>query len=134
MKLFLANILLCFLFEYVATDVIVYSRSSGQIMEEFRDIPARFGPEFPPNGVRYFHVQGKPSNGCSKMDEPPLNPDNNTIIVRWAVVIARYNCSFEDKIRNAQEANFDAVIVHNVGSNELGTYTLKLLLINKAFG
>lgn len=120
MKLFLVNILLCFIFEYVASDVIVYSRNSGQIMEEFRDMPARFGPSFPPNGVRYFHVPGNPSNGCTKMMEPPSTPENHTIIVRWVAIIARYNCSFEEKIRHAQEANFDAVIVHNVGSNELG--------------
>lgn len=36
------------------------------------------------------------------------------------------NCSFEQKVRNAQAAGYNAVIVHNVGSEELGN--LKNLL------
>lgn len=39
--------------------------------------------------------------------------------LQWCVVVARFNCSFEAKIRNAQAAGYDAVIVHNVGSNEV---------------
>jgi hypothetical protein len=39
---------------------------------------------------------------------------------QWIALVRRYECNFEDKIRNAQRANFDAVIVHNVNSSDLG--------------
>lgn len=35
------------------------------------------------------------------------------------ILNSRYNCSFEDKVRNAQKAGFDAVIVFNKKSDEL---------------
>lgn len=34
------------------------------------------------------------------------------------------NCSFEQKVRNAQAAGYAAVIVHNVGSEDLGNFEL----------
>lgn len=60
----------------------------------------------------------EPLQACSDIKTPPNDTryeGNN-----WIVLIARFNCSFEDKIRNAQKAGYDAAIVHNVGSNELG--------------
>ena len=46
----------------------------------------------------------------------PPECDRINVLINFS----RYNCSFEDKIRNAQKAGFAAVIVHNVGSNDLG--------------
>ena len=37
----------------------------------------------------------------------------------WIGIVKRYNCTFVDKVLNAQRAGYDAVIVHNVGSNML---------------
>lgn len=62
-------------------------------------------------------VYANPSNACQKIQGPPNNTDYNG---NWIVLIRRYNCSFEIKVRMAQEAGYDAVIVHNVNSNELG--------------
>lgn len=54
---------------------------------------------------------------CGPILPPPTipNPPSN-----WAVLIKRYNCSFEDKVLNAQNAFYDVAIVHNVDSNALG--------------
>lgn len=74
--------------------------------------------------MRLWAVEGKPIYGCKEMVSPPIV--NTTLIQpRWAVLIARYNCSFEDKIRNAQNAGWDAVIVFNVGSNDLESMSAK---------
>lgn len=123
---FIATIILYTCLQYVTSDVIVYSRLTGQIMDEYRDMPARFGPQLPQTGIRYAHIKGNPANGCSDMDRPPFSAENITSPIKWAVVIARLGCSFEDKIRNAQKADFDAVIVHNVGSNDLGKFSSSL--------
>lgn len=103
---------LCLL-QIVAADILVYQQD--QLLEEFRDFPATFGSEIPESGLKVRAVRANPTDGCSELDPPP----ENVTLSRFAVIIARYNCSFEDKVRNAQKAGYAAVIVHNVGSNDL---------------
>lgn len=101
------------LLQIVAADILVYQQE--QLLEEFRDFPATFGSEIPESGLKVRAVRANPTDGCSELDPPP----ENVTLSRFAVIIARYNCSFEDKVRNAQKAGYAAVIVHNVGSNDL---------------
>lgn len=62
-------------------------------------------------------VYSNPATACQGIQGPPndTNYDGN-----WIVLIKRYNCSFEIKVRMAQKAGYDAAIIHNVESNELG--------------
>jgi E3 ubiquitin-protein ligase RNF13 len=62
-------------------------------------------------------VMANPEQACSKIQQPPDYPN---YFGNWVVLIKRYGCSFEDKIRAAQDANYSAAIVHNVNSSELG--------------
>lgn len=101
------------LLKCVVADILVYQQD--QLLEEFRDFPATFGSEIPESGLKVRAVRANPTDGCSELDPPP----ENVTLTRFAVIVARYNCSFEDKIRNAQKAGYAAVIVHNVGSNDL---------------
>uniref|UniRef100_A0A1Q3FG67 RING-type E3 ubiquitin transferase n=1 Tax=Culex tarsalis TaxID=7177 RepID=A0A1Q3FG67_CULTA len=101
------------LFKCVVADILVYQQD--QLLEEFRDFPATFGSEIPESGLKVRAVRANPTDGCTDLDPPP----ENVTLSRFAVIIARYNCSFEDKVRNAQKAGYAAVIVHNVGSNDL---------------
>lgn len=101
-------------------DILVYQQD--QLLEEFRDFPATFGSDIPESGIKVRAVRASPIDGCSEMDGPPDNVTSMGtpgVPARFAVIIARYNCSFEDKVRNAQKAGYVAVIVHNVGSNDL---------------
>lgn len=88
-----------------------------KIIEEFPDAPARFGEEIPASGLRVLAIKGVPENGCGTLAPPPTNYTIRHL--EWCVVVARYNCSFETKVRYAQAAGYSAVIVHNVGSNEV---------------
>lgn len=83
--------------------------------DRFKDMASVFGPPLPFN-LRGLAVYADPPDACDSLTKPPNveNPD------RWIVVIGRYNCSFEHKIRMAQNASYDAVIIHNVNSSELG--------------
>uniref|UniRef100_A0A1Q3FGE5 RING-type E3 ubiquitin transferase n=1 Tax=Culex tarsalis TaxID=7177 RepID=A0A1Q3FGE5_CULTA len=101
------------LLKCVVADILVYQQD--QLLEEFRDFPATFGSEIPESGLKVRAVRANPTDGCTDLDPPP----ENVTLSRFAVIIARYNCSFEDKVRNAQKAGYAAVIVHNVGSNDL---------------
>jgi hypothetical protein len=59
-----------------------------------------------------------PEQACSPI-KPPSDKYPN-YLGNWIVLIRRYGCSFEEKIRAAQSANYSAAIVHNVNSSELG--------------
>ncbi|XP_008544822.1 E3 ubiquitin-protein ligase RNF13 [Microplitis demolitor] len=121
------RVLLCLTLSTMAAniygDILVFSDTSQhQIEEEFRDIPARFGPLIPVEGIRGKVVYAQPPTGC-RLISPPPNDANYTGL--WIALIARYNCSFEIKVRMAQKAGYDAVIVHNVNSNELEPMSAK---------
>ncbi|KAG7199477.1 hypothetical protein KM043_014099 [Ampulex compressa] len=79
-------------------------------------MPARFGGIIPSEGIKGMVVYADPPTACHKIHGPPndTNYEGN-----WVALIARYNCSFEIKVRMAQQAGYDAAIIHNVNSNEL---------------
>lgn len=101
-------------------DVLVYTTPSNQLIEEFQSLAAHFGPSFPQNGLRVFAVPGNPPDGCSTMDEAPkANFSIRGVTPRFAAVIVRGDCTFAEKVRHAQNASFDAVIVYNKDSDAL---------------
>ncbi|XP_049887827.1 E3 ubiquitin-protein ligase RNF13 isoform X2 [Pectinophora gossypiella] len=103
--------------------IIVYTQDLPHtIAEEFRDMPASFGPDLPMDGLRGFLVAGQPQDGCAPLVKPPTT-ENFT--GKWIVLVARYNCSFEVKVRNAQAAGYDCAIVRNVNSSDLETMSAK---------
>ncbi|XP_045760731.1 E3 ubiquitin-protein ligase RNF13 isoform X1 [Maniola jurtina] len=108
----------------VRCNVMVYTEDlPHSIAEEFLDMPASFGAELPADGLRGFLVPGEPPDGCGPLNKPPPATDNFT--GKWLVLVARFNCSFEVKVRNAQAAGYDCAIVHNVNSSELETMSAK---------
>ena len=104
-------------FALVEADVVVITQKSNYTVDIFSDLPASFGRILPSNGLRGYVVGANPKNACAPI-EPPPKLDNYT--GNWFVVIKRYDCNFVDKVRQAQIANYDASIIHNVGSNSIG--------------
>ncbi|XP_014212656.1 E3 ubiquitin-protein ligase RNF13-like isoform X2 [Copidosoma floridanum] len=76
-----------------------------------------------PRGYSGLIVYAEPSTACQVIKGPPNNPDYDGY--DWIVLIARLNCSFEQKIRNAQKAGYTSAIVHNVNSNDLEPMSAK---------
>ncbi|GFG34194.1 hypothetical protein Cfor_08171 [Coptotermes formosanus] len=108
----------------VRADVLVYSFDYHEEPEmEFRDVPAEFGDALPVEGLKGLVVMANPEDACSSIDQPPNNYTNN--LGSWIVLIRRYGCSFEQKVRAAQQANYSAAIVHNVNSSELEPMSAK---------
>lgn len=58
-----------------------------QLIEEFRDMPAKFGRQLPPNGFKVYGIAGEPANGCTKLQPPPVTPETQDY--KWVVIIAR---------------------------------------------
>ncbi|XP_076246979.1 E3 ubiquitin-protein ligase RNF13 isoform X2 [Calliopsis andreniformis] len=104
-------------------DILVFSAAARhQIEEEFRDMPARFGGLIPSEGIKGMVVYADPPTACHEIQGPPNITNYNG---NWIALIARYNCSFEIKVRMAQKAGYDAAIIHNVNSNDLESMSAK---------
>ncbi|XP_058988294.1 E3 ubiquitin-protein ligase Godzilla-like [Musca domestica] len=106
----------------VDAHILVYRRITNQLIEEYNDMPAQFGPSLTSSGIKVFAVPAVPSDACDKIAPPPTHnlgyPSNAkyaAIIQRWAGV----DCTFELKVRNAQAARFDAVVIYNNNSDDL---------------
>ncbi|KAL1449923.1 hypothetical protein WDU94_002393 [Cyamophila willieti] len=104
--LILFGILCC-----VNAEIYVYKENFLTRVAQFHDILSKYGPGLPLTGLTGYPTGAEPSDGCSPMEAAP---DSSFI-----VIISRGNCSYEVKVRNAQDANYSAVIVHNVQSNDL---------------
>lgn len=58
-----------------------------QLIEEFRDLPAKFGRQLPTNGFRVHGIAGDPANGCTSLEPPPKSAETDGY--KWVVLIAR---------------------------------------------
>ncbi|CAH0386094.1 unnamed protein product [Bemisia tabaci] len=105
-------------------DVLVYSTLNRSYEDvDFRDAPSRFGGSIPFfDGIEGFVVYANPPNACQKIMGPPQYWDNYT--GKWFVLISAEGCTFEQKIRWAQDANYDLAIVHNVNSSRVVPMTV----------
>jgi hypothetical protein len=61
-----------------------------------------------------YAVYADPANACTPVQPP--DPIFNAS-VNWILVARRFDCNFQEKIQNAQNAGYAAIIIHNVGSN-----------------
>ncbi|XP_015587780.1 E3 ubiquitin-protein ligase RNF13 [Cephus cinctus] len=104
---------------YGAADVLVYSATTEpKILHAFKDMPSKFGAPITSVGIKGLVVYADPPTACNETKPPPNDTGYND---NWILLIARFNCTFERKVRMAQQAGYDAVIVHNVNSDELET-------------
>uniref|UniRef100_A0A1B0CA45 RING-type E3 ubiquitin transferase n=2 Tax=Lutzomyia longipalpis TaxID=7200 RepID=A0A1B0CA45_LUTLO len=121
---YLITLTMAVLVREIAGDILVYPKIVNQIVAQFHDMPAHFGPSFSSPGLRAVAINATPTNGCQPLSKPP-KLQNDSHPIKYVALIARYNCSFEDKIKNAQKGNYDAVIVYNLGSDDLEQMSVK---------
>ncbi|CAH1117391.1 unnamed protein product [Phaedon cochleariae] len=116
-----ALIAIATLLEKGQAEIYAIKFESQFYFQEFNDAAAQFGPKLSDGAIRGILWTPSPPSGCNRSLAPPPDIDNE--IGKWVLLVPRYNdhlnCSFELKVRIAQKAGFDAVIVHNVGSDEL---------------
>uniref|UniRef100_A0A0P4W1F1 RING-type E3 ubiquitin transferase n=1 Tax=Scylla olivacea TaxID=85551 RepID=A0A0P4W1F1_SCYOL len=101
---------------HTSADVMV--KKGNQTVTVFEDSPASFGPVISLDGFQGVAIAVDPPDAC-KLPLGPPSPDVSKYCGPWIAVVRRYNCSFTDKVLNAQRVGYHAVIVYNVGSNEL---------------
>lgn len=59
--------------------------------------------------IRGLVVAVEPADACMDISPPPRNGTNE----KWIALIKRYNCTFYEKSRIAEKANYDAVVIYN---------------------
>nr|CAH7741009.1 unnamed protein product [Callosobruchus chinensis] len=114
-------ILLITIINKCQAEVYAIPAESQFYFEKFDDAPALFGPSLADGAIRGLLIEADPPSGCNASLRPPPAIYND--IGKWILLVPRHtekeNCSFEQKIRNAQAANYSAVIVYNIRSDEL---------------
>ncbi|AQK42905.1 Receptor homology region transmembrane domain- and RING domain-containing protein 1 [Zea mays] len=76
----------------------------------FLDAPARFGPRVSGDGICGSLRAADPAEACETIKDRGGRRGAGR---KAFVLIARGNCSFEEKVRAAQQAGFDASIVYD---------------------
>lgn len=97
------------------TFICAYSDHNGSLPQIFDDLPAMFGSSLPLDGLKGYLVEAEPADACLPILPPP-GMNNKTV---FFALIKRYNCNFDTKVLHAQQAGFQAAIVHNVNSEKL---------------
>lgn len=94
----------------------------------YEDLPARFGDALPEGGLVGYLVEAKPIHACSPIKPPPdIKPKPGLPPLHWITIIRRSvteatnepQCTFEQKVRTAMEANYSAAIIFNYKNDEL---------------
>ncbi|XP_054851150.1 E3 ubiquitin-protein ligase RNF167 [Eublepharis macularius] len=108
-------LLACLLLELPATKGYIHAMSGHNSSVDFSDYPAQFGNPLPREGLLGLLVEAKPANACQPIEAPPELANSSSFIA----LIRRYDCHFDVKVYHAQQVGYRAVIVHNVGSDNL---------------
>ncbi|KAH8417515.1 hypothetical protein KR222_001275 [Zaprionus bogoriensis] len=106
--------------------VLVYRRVTSQLIEEFNDLPSTFGAALPANGLRVFVVPHETNNqyACDYLKHPPSS--GYPMGAKFVAIISRGgDCTFERKVRVAQNATYYAAIIYNNEGDELEQMTAK---------
>ncbi|KAL8177846.1 UNVERIFIED_CONTAM: hypothetical protein K2H54_021456 [Gekko kuhli] len=88
------------------------------ISQDFKAMASDFGPVLYHEGLLGYLIAARPANACHPLKPPPSSNDS---IDAFIVLIERYNCSFTTKVLHAQQAGYQAAVVHNAHSDKLVT-------------
>ncbi|KAL2094921.1 hypothetical protein ACEWY4_009640 [Coilia grayii] len=113
-------LVLCFMLAPTPSHAYIYAHYSNMTPMSFEDRSAMFGSLLPMEGLMGILVEARPQNACTPIEPPPPPPTpGEANLTKYIVLIRRFDCNFDIKVLNAQQAGFSAAIVHNMYSDIL---------------
>ncbi|KAI3777320.1 hypothetical protein L1987_47120 [Smallanthus sonchifolius] len=103
---------LCLMASGVIANVVLMGNN---VTLSFDDIEANFAPPVKGSGECGTLFQAEPLDACAPLSNKSIEESVNPPFV----VIVRGGCSFEDKVRRAQDAGFKAAMVYNNDDSDL---------------
>uniref|UniRef100_A0A8C4VYR7 PA domain-containing protein n=1 Tax=Gopherus evgoodei TaxID=1825980 RepID=A0A8C4VYR7_9SAUR len=91
---------------------VVYKQNSTC----YNALPACFGPPLPSEGLMGYLIEAMPANACDPIEGPPASSNSSEAFI---ALIRRSDCPFGVKVLHAQQAGYQAAIVHNVNAEHL---------------
>ncbi|KAF3334209.1 receptor homology region, transmembrane domain- and RING domain-containing protein 2-like isoform X1 [Carex littledalei] len=101
----LVAVIICFLVGIANGDVVLIGRN---LTMSFDDTEAAFGLEIEEPGVRGLLYLAEPLDACAPLTTRLVNSSRSKF-----VLIMRGGCTFDEKVRRAQDAGFDLAIVYD---------------------
>ncbi len=101
---------------YAFADVVAVTLKNETFT--FPSMPANFGTRLPIHGLEGMLVVASPIEACQPIQRPP-QPKNTSEFISYFALIKRGDCTFNEKVLNAQKMMYGGAIVFNVGSDEL---------------
>jgi len=106
-------------------EVVVETKKNLRPFRMYEDMPARFGDDLPEDGLVGFLVEAEPIHACSSI-KPPPNRTPYQPLIHWVALIRRSEtgvageeCTFQQKVQHAMQANFSGAIVFNYRDDSL---------------
>ncbi|XP_074834036.1 E3 ubiquitin-protein ligase RNF167-like [Carettochelys insculpta] len=93
---------------------VVYNHGSTCV--GFDALPTCFGPPLPSEGLMGYLVEATPANACDPIEGPPASSNSSEAFIAF---IRQSDCPVGVKVLHAQQAGYQAAIVHNVNSEHL---------------
>ncbi|XP_077188219.1 E3 ubiquitin-protein ligase ZNRF4-like [Paroedura picta] len=100
---------------------LVFSQNSTCL--DSHAVPACFGPPLSLAGLKGYLFEAVPPNACHPIKAPPISrgsPPSSIVLIR------RYDCPFSTKVLHAQQAGYQAAIIHNLHSNLLVSMSIEV--------
>jgi len=94
-------------FTSTSADVVILS-PTNQTVDIFENAELAFGA-IPPNGISGKVLLSVPEDACSDLTVGPPNKTET-----WILLVRRYPCILETKVRAAAKAGFQAIMIYNV--------------------
>uniref|UniRef100_A0A8C3G084 RING-type domain-containing protein n=1 Tax=Chrysemys picta bellii TaxID=8478 RepID=A0A8C3G084_CHRPI len=93
---------------------VVYDHGSTCV--GYNALPACFGPPLPSEGLMGYLIEAMPANACDPIERPPASSNSSEAFI---ALIRRSDCPFGVKVLHAQQAGYQAAVVHNVNAEHL---------------